>query len=447
MEYIDRSREEACVSDHLAAGECCSIVGLSNTGKSTLLRALCKPGNSPPSPRRNPLFLYVDCNRMLDLSEQGFYEAILRTARSGPQTTRGASDLEKRLEQAYEQVVAPRNPLAAPLGFNDAMEGLCETGQQVVLILDEFDEPFKALEGRTFLNLRALRDRYREGVIYVTATTRMLEEIRSDPETAEFRESFAGRVCRLAMLRESEAQAQAAAFAAEEGTKLTKAETDFAVRSSGGHPGLLRGVVRLLARARTAAPQTYDRMGVSLVEEALVGDAVVQGECEQLWSQLMPAERDGLLALARGDGLSEKMQQRLRHQGLVNAEGLLFGQAFASFVRRQGERRTDLPQGVWLDEDAGEVYVDGQRTPTLTDLEYRLLQALYRRKDKLCDKYHLVEEVWGESYIDEVDDARIEKLVSRTRAKIERDAINPCYLVTVRGRGYRLQSRPRRTEQ
>ncbi|HEC33331.1 MAG TPA: winged helix family transcriptional regulator, partial [Chloroflexi bacterium] len=59
-----------------------------------------------------------------------------------------------------------------------------------------------------------------------------------------------------------------------------------------------------------------------------------------------------------------------------------------------------------------------------------------------CDKYRLVEEVWGESYIDEVDDARIEKLISRVRAKIEEDPTNPRYLVTVRGRGYRLLSRP-----
>ena len=42
----------------------------------------------------------------------------------------------------------------------------------------------------------------------------------------------------------------------------------------------------------------------------------------------------------------------------------------------------------------------------------------------------------------EMDDARIEKLISRLRQKIEMDPSNPRYLVTVRGRGYRLLSRP-----
>jgi hypothetical protein len=40
------------------------------------------------------------------------------------------------------------------------------------------------------------------------------------------------------------------------------------------------------------------------------------------------------------------------------------------------------------------------------------------------------------------DDARIEKLVSHQRQKIEVDPANPRYLITVRGRGYRLLSSP-----
>jgi two-component system response regulator RegX3 len=77
----------------------------------------------------------------------------------------------------------------------------------------------------------------------------------------------------------------------------------------------------------------------------------------------------------------------------------------------------------------------------LTSLEYRLLLLLYGNIDKICDKYRIVEAVWGEDYIEEVDDARIEKLVSRLRQKIEPNPSEPIYLVTVRGRGYRLQSR------
>jgi DNA-binding response OmpR family regulator len=82
------------------------------------------------------------------------------------------------------------------------------------------------------------------------------------------------------------------------------------------------------------------------------------------------------------------------------------------------------------------------RIPVLTDLEYRLLEALNSRRDKLTDKYQIVTAVWGEKYLGEVDDARVEKLVSRLRSKIEADPAEPRYLLTQRGRGYKLLSNP-----
>ena len=75
---------------------------------------------------------------------------------------------------------------------------------------------------------------------------------------------------------------------------------------------------------------------------------------------------------------------------------------------------------------------------TLTSLEYKLMLFFYQNTDKIIDKYQIVTQVWGESYIDEVDDARIEKLISRLRQKVEPDPTAPRYLTTVRGRGYRL---------
>ena len=99
-------------------------------------------------------------------------------------------------------------------------------------------------------------------------------------------------------------------------------------------------------------------------------------------------------------------------------------------------------QGVYLDSDSGDVWVDGVRIPVLTDLEFRLLALLYERLDKLTDKYRIVTAVWGEDYLGDVDDARVEKLVSRLRSKIETDPADPRYLITQRGRGYKLLSVP-----
>jgi DNA-binding response OmpR family regulator len=109
-------------------------------------------------------------------------------------------------------------------------------------------------------------------------------------------------------------------------------------------------------------------------------------------------------------------------------------------VRRQALARQPERKGIRMDVESGDVWVDDVLLPPLTDLEYRLMLLLYGNLDKICDKYRIVESVWGESYIDQVDDARIEKLISRLRQKLGEDSSDPRFLTTVRGRGYKLTS-------
>jgi two-component system response regulator RegX3 len=76
----------------------------------------------------------------------------------------------------------------------------------------------------------------------------------------------------------------------------------------------------------------------------------------------------------------------------------------------------------------------------LTDHEYRLLLLLYGRINKIVTRDDVAEAVWGADYMENIDDARCDKLLSRLRSKIEPDPANPRYLQTVRGRGYKLVS-------
>ena len=97
-------------------------------------------------------------------------------------------------------------------------------------------------------------------------------------------------------------------------------------------------------------------------------------------------------------------------------EWSIFSPRSAEFVSGRTFAAARSP-GVRVDPDSGDVWVNGEKIPTLTNLEYRLLLLLYGRIGKIVTKYEVVEAVWGEDYIDDVDDARIEKLVSRLRQK------------------------------
>ena len=493
----------ACV----AAGECCSIVGVSNMGKSVLLRSVCRPEVKQrylAARADEHVFVYIDFNLMLEVTEQGFYELVLRNllselARLGPSShvrdrppsppilggtagqplpqtwgpggqvhpqtwgpggqvhpqtwgPGGTREIKQglldRLDDAYRNVVSPANQFMVPLNFNESMIAICEgLGRRVVLLFDEFDEAFRGIDERVFLNLRALRDKYRDALCYVAATEHRLQESRSSPEIAEFCELFAHHVRFLGVLNRDDAVQSIDEFARREGLDLGPSDVDFVIAQSGGHPGLLEVVCRLLGDSlRSGEAQLYSpEERHRLLEDRLGSDLNVRTECAKLWNDLTTKEQDALVAFLSEPSapLGPKVRRSLREKSfLIQSEaGQLrpFGRLFAGFAHRQRLVKGPL-QGVRVDVDAGEVRVDGQLVPALTNLEYRLLLLLYGHLDKICTKYQIVEAVWGAEYIEAVDDARIEKLVGRLRQKIEPEPSNPCYVVTVRGRGYKLVS-------
>jgi hypothetical protein len=455
MESISRQADLVYVLGCVRDGHSCAVVGLSNTGKSWLLRTLSRKDIQAEflgTQADRFIFVYIDCNLMLELSEQGFYEAVLRATRDVLAHDSVEEPLLALMEKYYQGVVGSSRPFRVPLSFNEAIIALGEGLQRrIVFLFDEFDEPFDALHDRVFLNLRALKDRYGPDLCYVTATGRVLSKARSEAAVSEFSELFAGRVRWLGMLEPDDAARLVEGQASAEGVTLEADEAAFLFKQAGGHPGLLQAATQVLLRLTVGAPQDLRHQGFILARDTMDSDPIIRTECTKLWDQQDEEEREALMRFVTlgADQTPEAQIQTLLRKGILavpQSDGprpgaaWVFGQLFERFTRRQRLIRDGAVQGVLVDVEAGEAWVDGVRVPTLTDLEYRLLLLLYGRLGKLCDKYQIVEAVWGESYIDRVDDARIEKLVSRLRVKLERDPSNPAHLITVRGRGYKLVS-------
>jgi hypothetical protein len=424
--------------DALSENACCSIVGLSNIGKSMLLRTAAEESSA------KALNVYVDCNLMPALTDQSFYEVTLRAALDAVKRLgkKAPPDVVSRLEEMSRQVIDSERPIVAALSFNDGISLLCEQlDRRVALLFDEFDDPYGALDGRVFLNLRALHDKF-ESLVYVTATGAPLAERRRDAEASEFGELFVGHQLVLGMLDEVTARRAVIAWTKEEEMQLSPQEIEFIVTQAGGHPGLLRSATRQVLRFLSGVPSGARAQALTLVREKLESDSVIRNECAKLWGYLPPHEQETLLNLLNDDdgapytvALDELIAKGVL---LPGQPPRIFGELFAAYLNRQRRTRQPARAGVWVDVDAGDAWVDGEHVPSLTDLEYRLLLLLYGRLGKICDKYQIVEAVWGQDYIDEVDDARVEKLISRLRGKVERDPANPKYLITVRGRGYKL---------
>ncbi len=105
--------------------------------------------------------------------------------------------------------------------------------------------------------------------------------------------------------------------------------------------------------------------------------------------------------------------------------------------------------GLHLDE-TGHVWVDGQvLAPPLSDLEFRLLNALYHQAPDIVSHETLIDAVWPPGAwlsgpgIPTADRQNLRKLVTRLRARLGPGSSgrNPRFLFNARGRGYWLKTK------
>ncbi len=432
---------------YLYAMQCVEVIGMSNIGKSALLRLLAQPDvwvRELGEAGLEFLPIYVDCNRILDLTEQGFCELVLRCLQEA------SPNLAERpeLAEAYATLIAPSSDFQIPLSFSRGLTAALEASpRRLVLIFDEFDDPFRMIGARVFLNLRALQDRHATQIVYLTASGRPLTALNQDLRHGEFAELFSHRSWYLAPLTRSDTEQQIRRYMTAYEAEFLQADLDFVYQWSGGHPRMVEGICRLLhaalegAQPLSVAPldrwQFHHRTAAQLL-----ADDYLQQECAKIWNDCSAAEQMELSALPVADHQPELavVETLLRRHLLNRVEGRLqfFGRLLAEYVHQQNSSLAPEAAALRLDSASGQVIVNGTPAEPLTALEYKLIQLLYQNCNKIIDKYQIVTHVWGESYIDEVDDARIEKLISRLRQKIEPDPASPRFLTTVRGRGYRF---------
>ena len=98
-------------------------------------------------------------------------------------------------------------------------------------------------------------------------------------------------------------------------------------------------------------------------------------------------------------------------------------------------------QGLQLDHEQRRVRIDGMVLPkSLPRRQFQLLEFPATRAGKICPRHETSQAVYGERYIPQRDNARLDALIERTRLLIGDDQRCPRFIETVRGVGHRLNN-------
>jgi hypothetical protein len=387
--FVDREREVELIFGHIKAAQRGNVAvsGPLGIGKTSLLHYVAHPPVGAEFGVRPPAYAVVslDVHSVTPFSAVRFWHRLARLV--GRQPEFGLDEPAQRLLEREDVDVTD---------VEELLDALASRGQVLALLLDEFewalqgDTPDSQAESRNFLaQLASLTRRAPRVLSLVVATqqtlteaTRVIDTWRGSPFATVFASVALKPLGRddVDRLLDRALEGTATRFGVEERQLL--------YAYSGGHP----------AAVEAAAFSLFHGRALGLDTEALRESARLAA------LSVMPSAEPVAVA------------PRLEPAPPAADDG----------------------QRLVIDGEAGEVSIDGRRVPALTALEYSLLLLLYDSPGRLCSKAEIIRHVWGTEVEAEVDDSRVEKLVSRLRRKVEPAPSRPKFIRTVRGRGYRL---------
>ena len=115
-----------------------------------------------------------------------------------------------------------------------------------------------------------------------------------------------------------------------------------------------------------------------------------------------------------------------RIKAMLRRAGVNKGQATNSFVTI-GKLRIDFEAFSVKDAD-GDV--------RLSHKEILLLSFLYKNRNKVVNRYDLLENVWG--YEEQITTRTVDNFIARLRQKVETNAAQPKIILTAHGTGYKM---------
>lgn len=409
----------------IRARESCAVVGCASMGKSRLLRFMLEPETRAHYLREQAattLLAYCDCNRLVEISEWGFFELILTAMVEACGQQPDLHGLRNELNALRREVIiGGNNALLARRHVELAALMLCrERGFQLRVVFDEFDEAYRTLPPLALANLRALRDDNKAWLSYLLVVRNHPKRIRPSADCEGFYELFSRSVIGLPPYSAGDAYGVVEQLEARWRRQLLPQARAALVEESGGHPGLIGAMFDEVTNGR-----------------ATPGDAVRE-ECHKLWMGLPPDEQMALYRIARGQPAHDALaQEGLELKGLVRA-GRLFSPVFARYVCEHGAPAAN--GRLVVDEHTRTVWVGGQAHADLTAREFDLLAVLSRAPGRVYGRQEILEALNPDEHFEALHHNAVDALVKRIRKKIEPAPDRPRYLITVRGKGYKLMA-------
>ena len=283
----------------------------------------------------------VDMNRLRVENEWGFrfFELMLSTVLFACNKAKSTDEVEKikaAIADLYSDVLESKDALKAHRLFEMAVNMICQSyGIRLCFLLDEFDETYQSMPRELFAHLRAIRDANKYRVSYVMFLRNLPEKLRDPVDNEGFYELLARNMLGLGPYSKQDTFQVIEQIGKRLEITLSDGAQDGIYLLSGGHPGFVLALLKVLKENPNSLPATFNI-------EWYAKQSVIQEEFRKIWIGLLEDERTGFLEFIRGNHppMSPETGKLLLAKGLLklsadNNTAIIFSPLFEYWLSKQ----------------------------------------------------------------------------------------------------------------
>lgn len=426
-------RQEALsqVISYVKDGKSCQIVGIPGVSRSTLLGMLAYNIQARQQylgeAKDSFHFVKVDFS---EIRNKSLFDAMkyLFLNLTESLRERGWKDENIAVGDIFREHLQFNDELVLFQGFKEAIDYLAlEKKISVVFLFDRFEEYVPVVTSEFFANMRILRNRAKYRFAIVFSLSRPLEDILEPSLFADYYEFAAGNIVYLSIADKDLTEFRLAYIEKITGKHLSDKTVAQIMQLSGGHGKL----TKLSVEALLGHEKLPDD-----IQAFLLSQKTIQRALTEIWLSLLPAEQTELLD---GEYRDEQIRMHLEKIGLVSDNKvtipLLGTYIHREFMNKQQHNVLSYDKNTNTITKGTMVLSD-----QLTSSEFRLLRYLLQQQNTIVERENIIHVVWDDvKSTAGITDQAVDQLIFRLRRKIEDDPNHPKHLLTVKGRGFKLE--------
>lgn len=383
---------------------------------------------------KNYLLVYIEPLELTEESHLGFFKLITQSVSE----TFHISYPKEKLVNPKEYYYSATEYSEQLTRLKSLLKEVVGKGIEVVLFIGEFDE-LDFADSMLYNNLKSVWVSLGGGLHFIFLLQKDLTRPEQITEYGDFNEVLLQNVIYIPLLNNDEIDYLLDYFSKELSKEFSLQERQLIHKLCGGHPFLIKACARIIAHLNG------NKLDSSELEKLLLSHYETRSVSQRLFDLLHVEEKQALQEIVKEKVITlPDSLKTLSNLRLVKKYGEYwgsFGELFKSAIGSQ----QPLPQSQETSTDGrkfqiknGSIFVAGKNIEDkFTRQEYEVLNFLLSDPEKLRSRDEIGEAMWGKLAYEKYSDWAIDQAMSKIRKKLKGIGVAK-YLVTIRGRGYKL---------